>query len=141
MKRNDWTISLDETAEPESVRRVEEIINDYNSTVMRSDYRPLTLLLRNGEGEVIGGLLGKTEWGWLYVATLAVRAEYRGRGCGSNLLARAEEEALSRGCHDAYLDTFSFQACPFYEKRGYVLFGVLENFTRHTKYFLRKRLR
>jgi GNAT superfamily N-acetyltransferase len=140
-KLGELTITLEDGAGNESIGRVEEIINEYNSRVMKSDYRPLTLVVRDADGRVVGGLLGKTEWGWLYVATLAIRAEYRGRGCGTRLLARAEEEAVARGCHDVYLDTFSFQARPFYEKRGYELFGVLENFTEHTKYFLRKRLR
>jgi GNAT superfamily N-acetyltransferase len=137
---DELTVTLEEAA-PESARSVEDIINDYNSSAMKSDYRPLTLLLRDARGRVAGGLLGKTEWGWLHVATLAVKEEYRSRGYGSNLLARAEREALARGCHDVYLDTFSFQARPFYENRGYELFATLENFTEHSKYFLRKRLR
>jgi GNAT superfamily N-acetyltransferase len=133
-------ISLEEGAEPESARVVANIIYDYNRSVARSDYRPLTLLLKDTEGRVVGGLLGKTEWGWLHVGTLAIQEEYRGRGYGTKLLARAEREALARGCHDAYLDTFSFQARPFYEKLGYEVFGVLENFAEHTRFFLRKRL-
>ena len=107
---------------------------------MGSDYRPLTLLLQDSQGRVVGGLCGKTEWGWLYVATLAVREEYRNRGYGTRLLQAAEAEALARGCHGAYLDTFSFQARPFYEKRGYQAFGALEGFAGHTRYFMRKKL-
>jgi len=136
----DLAILLEEKREPESARLVENIINDYNCSVMKCDYRPLTLLLRNAEGEVVGGLLGQTEWGWLLVKTLAVQERRRGRGYWTKLLAMAEAEARARGCHDVYLDTFSFQARPFYEKRGYTVFGVLEDFSEHTRYFLRKKL-
>jgi GNAT superfamily N-acetyltransferase len=134
------TLSLEEPPEPGTAHAVEEIINQYNCSVMQSDYRPLQITLRNAQGEVVGGLLGKTEWGWLHIATLAIREEYRGRGYGTKLLAMAEAEAMARGCHDVFLDTFSFQARPFYEQHGYEMFGVLERFTEHTKYFMRKRL-
>jgi GNAT superfamily N-acetyltransferase len=140
LSMGELTVSLIEKAEPDSIGAVEAIINQYNCSVMGSDYRPLTLLLQDGEGRVVGGLCGKTEWGWLYVATLAVREEYRNRGYGTRLLLAAEAEAVARGCHDAYLDTFSFQARPFYERLGYELFGVLEGFAGHTRYFLRKKL-
>jgi hypothetical protein len=39
-----------------------------------------------------------------------------------------------------WLDTFSFQARPFYEKLGYEVFGQLEDYPRgHSRYFLQKR--
>jgi GNAT superfamily N-acetyltransferase len=133
-------IRIEERAEPTSIHRVEGIINDYNLSEMQSDYCPLTILLEDAAGRVVGGLHGKTEWGWLYVETLAIQEAYRDRGYGKRLLAMAEQEALARGCHDAYLDTFSFQARPFYEKLGYEVFAALENFGGHTKYFLRKKL-
>src|SRR5262245_56429467 len=134
------TVSVDEKGDAEDIEAVEGIINRYSCEVMGSDYQPLTVLLRDGEGRVVGGLCGKTEWGWLYVATLAIREEYRNRGYGTRLLRAAEAEAVARGCHDAYLDTFSFQARPFYEKRGYQVFGELEGFAEHTRYFMRKPL-
>ena len=133
-------ISIEEGADATSKELVATIIYDFNRTVARSDYRPLTLLLKDTEGRIVGGLLGKTEWGWLHVETLAIREEYRNQGYGSKLLALAEEEAVARACHDVLLDTFSFQAPSFYEKRGYAVFGMLENVGEHTRYFLRKRL-
>ena len=57
------------------------------------------------------------------------------------MLEQAEVEAVNRGCKFAYLDTFSFQALPFYEKQGYAVFGVLEDYPEGKKrYFLQKRL-
>ena len=138
--REELAISIEEGADATSRELVANIIYEFNRSVARSDYRPLTLLLTDEEGRVVGGLLGKTEWGWLHVGTLAVREEYRNQGYGSKLLALAEQEGVERGCHDVCLDTFSFQAPSFYEKRGYEVFGVLENFSEHTRYYLRKRL-
>jgi GNAT superfamily N-acetyltransferase len=137
---DELVIALEQKPDANSIEQVNEIIYQYNCSVMKSDYQPLTLLLRNAEAEVVGGLVAQTEWGWLFVKTLAVQEGWRGRGYGTKLLAMAEAEARARGCHDAYLDTFSFQARPFYERLGYRVFGLLENFTEHTRYFMRKKL-
>src|SRR5437763_1043166 len=134
------SITLEENPDAAAASLVRTMIYQHNRSVGKSDYQPLTLLLRNAAGEVVGGLLGKTEWGWLHVDTLAIQERWRSQGYGTKLLAMAEAEGRARGCHDVYLDTFSFQARPFYEKRGYEVFGVLENFTKHTRYFLRKKL-
>ena len=49
------TLSLEEPPEPGTAHAVEEIINQYNCSVMQSDYRPLQITLRNAQGEVVGG--------------------------------------------------------------------------------------
>jgi hypothetical protein len=52
-----------------------------------------------------------------------------------------EAEAIRRGCHGAFLDTFSYQARPFYEKLGYEVFGTLEDYPPgHQRFYMRKRL-
>ena len=50
-------------------------------------------------------------------------------------------EAIRRGCWGAYLNTFSYQARPFYEKLGYQVFGTLDVYPAgHQEFFMRKRL-
>jgi hypothetical protein len=40
---------------------------------------------------------------------------------------------------DAHLDTYSFEARPFYEKHGYSLFATLDDYPiGFSKYFLKK---
>jgi GNAT superfamily N-acetyltransferase len=101
----------------------------------------LALVLQDDEARIIGGLLGELHWGWLHVSILAVTERLRGKGWGSRLLLEAERIAIEQGCHHAWLDTFSFQARPFYERLGYTVFGELPDYpVGHSRYFLSKAL-
>ena len=52
----------------------------------------------------------------------------------------AESHARTRGCVGAYLDTFEYQARPFYETLGYTLFGTLDGYPPgYRQYHLAKR--
>jgi GNAT superfamily N-acetyltransferase len=101
----------------------------------------LSVVARDRSSAVIGGLLGETNHGWLFVAALWVAERYRGRDIGTALLKAAEKEARRRRCIGVYLDTYSFQARPFYERLGYQLFGTLTDCPPGgAKYYLYKRL-
>jgi GNAT superfamily N-acetyltransferase len=105
------------------------------------DAKGLNLVARDESNTIIGGLIGETYWGWLYVDVLWVAEDRRSQGLGRRLLTQAEEEARARGCGNVYLDTFDFQALGFYEKLGYAVFGTLPGFPgTHTRYFLTKTL-
>ena len=98
-------------------------------------------ILRDSDGDVQGGFIGETHWGWLHVNVLAVASPHRGRGWGGRLLARGEAWAMENACHHAYLTTTSFQARPFYEQRGYHVAGKLPNFPLgETLYLMAKEL-
>lgn len=102
---------------------------------------PLCLLLKSSTGETMGGLTGTTNWGWLRVDLLAVDKKLRGARYGSQLLSMAEDIARERGCTNSFLNTFSFQARGFYERHGYRVFGMLDNFpTGATRFFMKKTL-
>ena len=101
----------------------------------------LALLLTNAADEVTGGLWGRTLWGILYIDIVFVPAELRHSGIGTELVLRAEDEAVNRGCHCSWLDTYEFQAKPFYEKLGYSVFGKLDGPAPiYPRYFLQKQL-
>ena len=102
-------------------------------------WRPLAVFIRN-DGEVVAGLAGETYCGWLFIKYLWVSEDLRWRGVGRELMARAEARARDRGCHSAWVDTFSFQAPGFYQKLGYEEFGRLDYPPDHQRHFLRKRL-
>lgn len=110
------------------------------SSVGPSGRRPLAVLVRTGE-QLVAGLSGYTAWGWLYVQWLWIAEGQRGRGLAGRLLSAAEHEAGTRGCHGAYIDTFSPQALHVYQKAGYAVFGLLQDFPPgHTRSFLSKSL-
>jgi GNAT superfamily N-acetyltransferase len=103
--------------------------------------RPLAALVRDDAGTVAGGLWGRTSWDWLFVELLFLPEALRGGGLGAELLRRAEEEAMRRGCVGVWLDTFSAQARGFYERQGYEVFGTLDGYPAgHGRFFLRKAL-
>jgi GNAT superfamily N-acetyltransferase len=78
--------------------------------------------------------------GWMFVRYLWLSNGLRGRGVGRELMDRAEVRARERGCHSAWLDTFSFQARGFYEKLGCEEFGQLDYPPDHHRSFMQKRL-
>ena len=121
---------------------VQTMVDNYNVTMTGQDeWYPVAFFVRDESGEVLGGLLGDIWAAWLHVRTLAIAAPARGHGFGTELMKRAELYAVGRGCTNAFLDTFSFQARPFYEKLGYHVFGILENHpVGHRHFFMTKQL-
>jgi GNAT superfamily N-acetyltransferase len=106
-----------------------------------SDSKSVAVLIRDGDGAVVGGLWGRTGYGWLFVEFLVVPDSLRGLGLGTRLMEAAEGIARERGCVGAWLTTFPFQARGFYEKLGYSLFGTLEDYPPGgRRYSLSKRL-
>ena len=104
-------------------------------------WHPVGYFLKNVRGEWLGGLTGYVWGGWLHVNFLWVTEALRGHRLGSRLMDAAEAFAAEHGCTGVTLETFSFQAPEFYRKRGYEVFGTLEDYPPgHTKLFLRKRL-
>ncbi len=121
---------------------VRESLMQFNEARVGADgHTSLNLVEHDADGTVIGGLLGGTYWGWMYVDILWVDENHRQKGIGSKLLAEAEREALRRGCHHVHLDTMSWQAPDFYQKHGYEVIGILPDIpSGHQKYLLQKTL-
>ena len=106
-----------------------------------ADRTALAILVRNDAGELVAGISGYTGWGWLYVQWLWVAEDQRGRRLAGRMLDAAETEARARGCHGAYIDTFSPVALKTYERAGYTPFGKLDDFPKgRTRTFLQKPL-
>ncbi|MBA5235714.1 MULTISPECIES: GNAT family N-acetyltransferase [Pectobacterium] len=106
------------------------------------DISPLFLNFKDDENNIIAGLISRTWWGALEVQYLWVSEKHRKSGLGRQLMQAAEKEALNRGCHLAYVDTFEFQAKGFYEKLGYREYGNLPGYAhKHTRHYLAKLIR
>ena len=115
-------------------------LDQFNTpTAGPAKYVPLAVLLRDGADTTIGGLWGGTIYSWLVISMLFVPETLRRRCIGASLIQAAETEARTRGCIGMQVDTFGFQAQPFYESLGFTVFGVQPNFPPgHRCLFLRK---
>jgi len=127
---------------PDARQRIELGVDLHNVAVTQlPDVYNVSFVLREKTGELRGGLRGDIWGGWLHVSFLWVDAPLRHRQWATRLLRAAERYAVARGAHDVHLETFSFQARPFYEKLGYTVFATLDDFPPgHQKFFLKKTL-
>lgn len=100
-------------------------LDDYNDhKVGYRDWRPLAALLRDPDtGETLGGMIGKTSYGLLFIDLVCLPESARGQDIGSRLLAMMEQEGIARGCRSAFLFTITWQAPGFYERHGWTEFG------------------
>jgi GNAT superfamily N-acetyltransferase len=135
-------LEIESSPTPEDQQIVRDGLRQYNDKHVPAEAdSSFAVFLRGTEGAVVGGVLAWAGRGWLHISTLWVDPGVRGKGHGTQLMVAAEAEGRQRGCHSAYLDTFSFQARPFYEKCGYEVFGTLEAFpAEHQRFFMRKSL-
>lgn len=100
------------------------------------NYSPLSILMRDEIGKVVGGILGDIWGGWLHLTFLWVTPELRNRGYGKQLLLAAEDEARQKGCQGVFLETHSFQAPEFYRRNGFLLVGQLNDYPPGHHYFI-----
>jgi GNAT superfamily N-acetyltransferase len=120
---------------------VSQVVAYNNSMAGPGNGRPLFVVVRGAQDQVTGGLSGATSRGWLFIDHLVVPAVDRKQGLGSKIMAMAEQEAVARGCNNAWLNTFEFQARGFYERLGYTCFGELANYpTGFSRFFMQKSL-
>ena len=114
----------------------------YNrSRIGRRKWKNIAITIRNDAGDIVGGVTGEAWADWLFIQLLWLDEAHRGQDLASRAMDAVEDEARAFGAKHAYLDTFSFQARPFYEKRGYRVFGTLENYPdAHSRYWMTKSL-
>ena len=126
---DDLRMTVHDRPDPADVRAVVDGLLAFNvERIGDPGEEQVGIFVRDAAGGVVGGLVGLIRWKWLYIAKLWLPDELRGRGLGTRLIRAAEEHARRRGCTHASLDTFEYQARPFYEKLGYRVFGTLEGF-------------
>lgn len=94
-------------------------------------------------GKLIAGLDAcMTAFRILYVSTVFVDEEYRGKGIGKQLMLEMEKQARAMGANMIRLDTFDWQGKEFYEALGYETVGHYKNQDEnYAEYFFLKRLK
>ncbi|TIW31361.1 MAG: GNAT family N-acetyltransferase, partial [Mesorhizobium sp.] len=123
--------TLETTADP-SARELaflgEQLTAFNDADVGASGRKSLAVFVRDEAGKVVAGISGYTAWGWLFVQWLWVDESLRGQHMAGQMLQAAEREAVARGCHGAWIDTFNPKAVKAYERQGYRPFGALDDF-------------
>ncbi|NTW97625.1 MAG: GNAT family N-acetyltransferase, partial [Oscillochloris sp.] len=142
MHHDDVIIESVDQPNPAWTNQIRQGLYQHNRQQVGSrHFHELSIVMRDQAGEVIGGLLGGTIWGWCLIETFWIADHLRGRGYGRQILEAGEQVARERGCKHSIVETFSFQALPFYLKHGYVVYGQLDGFpASHTRYSLKKDL-
>src|SRR4051812_42422381 len=104
------TLGVEEKPADVDVEALPEGLESFNEQQWpgHQPWRDLGVFLRR-DGVVAGGLFGETYAGWLFIRYLWLDVALRRGGLGRGVVALAEAEAKQRGCHAAYVDTFSFQ--------------------------------
>ena len=116
---------LTDNPDVEARELIDHSLGDYNAQhAGHWDPRPLAVLVRDPTSHrIVGGMLGRTSLGLLFIDLVFLPEELRGRSVGSRMLGMAEEEGWRRGCRIGVLFTISFQAPGFYERHGWREFG------------------
>ena len=128
---------------PETEHAILDALIAYNNTAgPPARWAPLALTLHEpGNPAILGGLYGACFYDWCVIRLLVIPPAARGQRLGTQLMARAEAFARAQSCIGVWLDTFSFQARPFYEKLGYTPFAELPDHpVGGSRTFLQKRL-
>lgn len=128
-------------------KQIENVIggglNAYNDQATGyNDRHPLAVIVRDPEaGEVLGGAIGRSSLGLLFLDLFYLPEDLRGTGLGASILGAFEEEGRRRGCVAGVLYTISFQAPGFYERQGWRRFGEIAcNPPGTSRIFLTKQL-
>lgn len=107
---------------------------------INENYHKITLLLKNENEKICGGLFGVTIFNMLKIKDLAIDEKYRGENYGTQLVQRAEKLAREYGCIHSHLNTMEYQAAEFYKKRDYKVMFIRkdENPNLNIYYFYKK---
>jgi GNAT superfamily N-acetyltransferase len=139
---DDFTFAIETDPSPQDIEALGDGLTEHAlPTTGAPGFLPLAVFARDSDGRLVGGISALANWNWLQIALVWISPDLRHGGLGSQLLARIESAGKERGCTNAHLDTFSYQARPFYERHGYELFATLDDYpTGHQRFYLRKKL-
>lgn len=97
--------------------------------------KPVHIMVMDNEGQWQGGISADLYWNWLEINDFWLPAPLRGQGLGSSLLAQIEQVGREQGASKVLLTTFEFQARTFYERHGYKVVGVVEDYPPGSNYY------
>jgi GNAT superfamily N-acetyltransferase len=99
------------------------------------------IIATSDDDRLVGGIRAVCFWNTVHIDLFWVDDTERSKGIGLSLLSACEDRALAEGCNNAYVETFSWQAQPFYERNGYQLLGTIDGRPEgHSTHYLSKKL-
>ncbi len=113
----------------------------YNNEKMgKQKYKRLAVSLREKK-KIVGGIVGEVWMTVLFIQLFWIDEQFRGKGVGTKLIRKIEDEARRFGAVRSYVDTMSVQAPGFYRACGYKAFGSINGYPDGvTRYWLTKTL-
>jgi len=129
----------------EEMSEVQKGLEDYNMSQTNGEFNSpqpwLSLVLKDHDENIVGGLQTSTLYWTQYLEILWVDKKYRGRGYGKDLVLEGHRLAKNQGCVSSHTYTFSWQAPDFYQSVGYKIIAVYDGYVEGIKeYILMKRL-
>ena len=137
---NELSISIEAPPVKATLDAIDNGLDVYNAKFAPTTFEEFVVPLKTAEGEVKGGIYAMAWAGSLFIKWFWIDESIRRSGHGRKLMAAAEEEGRRRGCTTVWLDTFEFQARPFYEKLGYKVFGTLDYPAGFKRFYMQKPL-
>jgi ribosomal protein S18 acetylase RimI-like enzyme len=142
-EKAEFSISEDSSEESMNVLHTglhEYVLEHIGELRKRNPGIKIHLIVKNREGQVIGGLNGTSILKALYIDQLWIDERYRGLGYGKELMIEAERIARKDGCISSLAMVYSFQSPEFFQKLGYEIFGVSDGYPKPVKeyYFIKK---
>jgi GNAT superfamily N-acetyltransferase len=106
------------------------------------EHTHFTVFVRDTADRIRGGADCHAMWRRLFLKTLWVAEDIRGRGIGTRLMDTIEGEAVKLGCRSVWLTALGDKACHFYLRLGYQTFGTHRDYVAgQALYSLRKDFR
>ena len=107
---------------------------------IRVDYNDFCFVAKDDD-KLMGIIVGHSYYKEVHITDLIVMEEYRGKGVGSALIRKVEQEFRGKGFENINLTTYAFQAPEFYKKMGFEIEHVRKSVDEKlTKYFLIKHI-
>jgi len=145
METDPKRFTIIEDATKDDMEQFQKGLETYNMEQTNGEFNSpqpwLSLVLRDYDGKVVGGIITSTIYWTQYLEVLWVDEKYRGRGYGRDLVLEAHRLAKKQGCISSHTYTFSWQAPDFYQAVGYDLIATYDGYYRGiTELILMKRL-
>jgi GNAT superfamily N-acetyltransferase len=138
-------VTISSAPTEQEVNLVQAKLYDFCQDQTGAEYgRPgieISLVLKDSQGNVVGGIGASTVMRVMFLEVLWVANEHRKMGYGTDLVLAAERIGLEQGCITSQTWSLSFQAPGFYQKIGYQVLGVYDGYSDGiTETVLMKRL-